>query len=134
MRIYLAAAFLRYPEMQAYRDQLHARGHVVTARWVDGTEPDDGNLMSGPSGDLGQFAVMDLTDIQLAECMISFTDGARARGGRHAEFGYGYAIGLRMMVVGPREHIFHHLPGVEHYETWAEALDAIVPPKLEAAA
>jgi hypothetical protein len=27
----------------------------------------------------------------------------------------------RVVVVGPREHVFHCLPLVEHYSSWAEA-------------
>jgi hypothetical protein len=54
-----------------------------------------------------------------AATLISFTDGAPARGGRHVEFGMAYAWGKRLIVVGPREHVFHALPLVEHYPDWA---------------
>jgi nucleoside 2-deoxyribosyltransferase len=127
MLIYLAASYLRHPEMRTCRDQLEAMGHKVTSRWIEGEEieADDGtigamNTVSPRS--LERFAKSDIEDIEKATCMISFTDGAAARGGRHAEFGYALALGLAMIVVGPREHIFHYLPEVEHFETWDMAL------------
>ena len=41
------------------------------------------------------------------------------RGGRHAEFGIALALGKRVIVIGPRENVFHALPAVERYESWA---------------
>jgi hypothetical protein len=42
---------------------------------------------------------------------------------RHTEFGIGLALGKRLILVGEhREHVFHYLPVVEVYETWALCL------------
>jgi hypothetical protein len=127
MLIYLAAAYPRHPEMRRYRDQLEAMGHKITSRWIEGEEieADDGTVEAiarVKPRTLERFAKTDIEDIDKATCMISFTDGTLARGGRHAEFGYALATGLQLVVVGPREHVFHHMPEVEHFETWEAAV------------
>jgi hypothetical protein len=33
--VYLAARYRRHPEMRRVRDELVARGYVVTSRWID---------------------------------------------------------------------------------------------------
>jgi hypothetical protein len=40
------------------------------------------------------------------------TTGELARGGRHFETGYAYRAGIPVILVGPVEHAFHHLDGV----------------------
>lgn len=46
-----------------------------------------------------------------------------ARGGRHVEFGVAVASCKRLVVIGPRENIFHHLPRVEVFPTLGEWLE-----------
>ena len=125
--VYLASRYSRHDEMQGVRDVLEGLyGVEVTSRWIDchtdvvgdytasftveflNTSPD----LSAP---LGQH---DLDDLDRADTVISFTCGSGGKGGRHVEFGYGLAKGKRMIVVGPREHVFHTLPQVEVYASW----------------
>lgn len=54
----------------------------------------------------------DILDLRHADTLISFT-GGRGRGGRHVEFGVAVALAKRLVVIGPREHIFHTLDQVE---------------------
>jgi hypothetical protein len=59
-----------------------------------------------------------------ADVVINFTEPPRSkanRGGRHVEYGIALAKGLRVIVVGYRENIFHWLPMVEFCETWEDA-------------
>lgn len=44
--------------------------------------------------------------------------GRASRGGRHVEFGMALALGKRVIVVGPRENVFHLLPEVEVHVNW----------------
>ena len=121
MKFYLAARYARMKELRRYRDDLVAAGHTVTARWINGEQ---GN-------DLAQSAQEDLTDIERADCVLSFTEPEQAhvpylaRGGRHVEHGYALALGKRCIVVGYLENVFHHLPQVEFYESWPVALKAL---------
>jgi hypothetical protein len=76
-----------------------------------------------------RFAMEDYADLLKADCTISLMETPRnnSRGGRHVEFGIAVALGHRLMVVGPRETVFHHLPEVEHFDTWEECVAKILP-------
>lgn len=117
MKIYIAAMYSRMEEMRGPAATLRRLGHEVTARWIDGAEA---TLDERPSG-----ALMDLEDIDRADAVVSFTQpfGSLYKGGgRHVEFGYGVAKGKRLIVIGDREQIFHHLPQVEVFKSLDEAL------------
>lgn len=122
MKIYLAAAYSRHPEMQGYAKQLEDLGHTITARWIYGTHQAEDDEISGPSQEkIAEWAEDDMADVRAADLVVSFTDGPskRARGGRHAEFGMALAWHKGLILIGPREHVFHYLPQVEHYDTFA---------------
>jgi hypothetical protein len=129
MKFYLAARYSKHPEMQGVRDVLREMGHEVTSRWVD--------LHTDVTGDHSQsftrkilntqpeicapIGLHDLEDIRAADAIIFFSeDGAPGmKGGRFVEWGYAYALGKRMILVGSRENVFHTLPEVEIFETWS---------------
>ena len=121
---YLAARFNRHPEMRGARDVLVAMGHTVTSRWIDQHGGDQlesaatAVLNSDPDS-VAHFALHDLEDISYADALISFTsaDGG-GRGGRHVEHGYALGLDKPVIVIGPRENIFHALPEVQHYPDW----------------
>jgi hypothetical protein len=120
MKIYLAARYGRKSELIDYAEQLTALGFTVVSRWL--TSDRD----SLAHEDWIKYAVWDLEDIASVDTVISFTQEPRAaigtRGGRHVEFGYAHALGKRLIIVGPREHVFHWLPNAEHCESWHEAM------------
>lgn len=63
--------------------------------------------------------IHDLEDLRAADTVISFTDEkGGGKGGRHVEFGVALALEKRLILVGPRENVFHTLPEIEHYPTW----------------
>jgi hypothetical protein len=131
MKIYLAARYGRFPEMQDYAADLRALGHDVTSRWILG----DHDLRSHGQSDADEWIVRwaqeDWQDLTAAEAVISFTESplanmpGRSRGGRHVEFGAAVAMGKRCIVVGWRENVFHHLPEVTFFSTWDEARNAL---------
>jgi hypothetical protein len=110
-RIYLAAMYSRRAEMEVIADELKQHGYEITARWVYGGEE---NL------DLEGICFLDLEDVLRADTVISFTHTRNTMlptgGGRHVEFGYGLAHGKRMVLIGPRENVFHSHPKVEVYD------------------
>lgn len=130
MRIYLAARYSRRDELCRYRSDLEALGHHVTSRWLDGTHQLGGDGLSVQAADAERerFALEDHDDVEAAEVVISFTESPRSTsgcGGRHVEFGLAFALDKRCIIIGPRENVFHHLPGVEHYATWNDFLAAM---------
>lgn len=138
MKIYLAARYSKHPEMQGVRDVLNTLGHEVTSRWIDCHTDVTGDFTSSFTYDFlndqpekcGPLGEHDLADVAAADAVISFTyppgeDGGK--GGRHVEFGYGLALNKRMILVGPRQHVFHTLPSVEWYPDWSRLVMGLAP-------
>ena len=131
MKVYIASRFSRRHEAHALGRRLQALGHTITSRW---SLPDSDHVkpvgMSKQAADAERqrFAVEDIEDLQAADCCISFMQPPRdnSRGGRQVEFGYALALGHRMIIIGPRETVFHHLPGVEHYASAEDLVDALI--------
>lgn len=143
MQIYLAARYSRREELCGYRLQLQKLGYYVRARWLDGKHQisdtgipigdageklvegvDDGSTNIKNASLRAKFAADDLKDVMAADLVISFTEEPRSfasRGGRHVEFGIALANHASVIVVGPRENIFHWLPHVQVFDTWQEA-------------
>ena len=130
MKFYIAARFSRRPECNELAHRLLALGHEVTSRWV---KPETDHVM--PTGLSAQaadserkrFAMEDADDVHAADAMVSFMEEPRSnsRGGRHVEFGMALALGHSLYIIGPRETVFHHYPGVSQFETADQFLDHI---------
>jgi hypothetical protein len=126
---YFAARYSRHPELREYRAQLLTRlpGATVTSRWLD---CHDGTLEESltPAALTEDpvrgwcFAATDLEDLAAADTLVSFT-GQGGKGGRHIEHGYAMARGVRIVIVGSRENVFHCAPDAEVYPSWPEFLD-----------
>jgi len=124
-RVYLAGRFSRRDEFKTLADAIIAAGHEVTSRWL---YSDDHHLKL----DRGQLpavaAVRDLEDVRAATVCIAFTEepeSPQGRGGRHVELGAALALGIRVIVVGDPEHIFHLLPDVLQVDSADNALAAL---------
>lgn len=118
--VYLAARYERKWEMRKVRERITSRHVTVVSRWIDQEDQDEGLgadvLTEAPERGIG-YAVKDLEDIQHANLVIVFTGGGNGRGGYHTEVGYALGLGRRLMLVGPRENVFHCLEQVTRYET-----------------
>lgn len=127
MRYYFAAAYGRHAEMSRYAGQLEAAGlGTVVSRWhrevTPGLDQSFDAAFLGTRPDVAwEHGQRDLVDLRDAEVVVSFTDGAHGRGGRQVEFGYALALhesddprvwAPRLVIVGPREHVFHCHPDV----------------------
>ena len=130
MKIYLAARYSRNDEMRGVRDVLEAFGHEVTSRWIDqhgGNLPEsivEEKLNAEPEA-CAEYALVDVEDLRAADVVVSFTsaDGG-GKGGRHVEYGLALGLGKRLVIVGPRENVFHTLPQVEWYPDWSRMVMA----------
>jgi hypothetical protein len=127
--VYLASRYSRADEMRGVRDVLTVLGLNVTARWIDYhggqlTASFTPETLNQDPALCGEIARADWDDLNAADTVISFT-GNGGKGGRHVEFGMAVALGKRLIVVGPREHVFHTLPAVEHYHDWSRLVMAI---------
>ena len=92
----------------------------MTSRWLD--------FRKMPSWSYG-IAREDCEDLMAADAVIIFTEipnTVLATGGRHVEFGLALAQGKRVIVVGPRENVFHYLlPESQVFATWNQAFATI---------
>lgn len=111
VKIYLAAKYARREEMEEIALMLmNTHGYDITARWVFGGE--EGKTLE-------EIALFDLEDVDEADTVVSFTElpDMYTTGGRHVEFGYALGAGKRLVVIGPRENVFHNFPTVEQFDT-----------------
>ena len=109
--------------MRRRAGELTALGHEITSRWIRGS-----HSVSGGFDDplWARYAREDFDDVAAADAVVCFLEpGGGGSGGRHVEFGMALAWGKRTIVVGEPEHLFHTLPSVRVYPTWADALDAL---------
>jgi hypothetical protein len=120
MKIYLAARYNRYPEMQIIRDVLVSAGHIVTSRWINGDHQiNDADWSEDLKvREFSKFAANDLEDLLNAEIVLSFTEQpgpTSSLGGRHVELGIALGTKIKCVIIGPRENVFHFLPQVERF-------------------
>ena len=130
-RYYIAARYDRREEMCGYADELRQLGHMVDCRWLLGQLHADAHKVDDPSWhrddgvpmEAAPFARDDMEDLAAADTIILFSELPEShskRGGRHVEFGMALAFGLELVVIGPRENVFHCLPRVCRFDTWEE--------------
>jgi hypothetical protein len=137
--VYLAARYSRRKEICVYAEELRAADVIVTSRWLLGELQWDGGAAAVAEayeqrGELWpeavRFAMDDWEDLTTAETLVSFTEPMRSvsssRGGRHVEHGIALGRGMRVLVVGHLENVFHLLPGTEFHRTWESARDALI--------
>lgn len=128
-RYYLAARYSRREEICEYGQALREIGGVVECRWLLGTHqlhPGAGKIdvenhpEHGTSMEAAPFAADDVEDVADSDTIVFFSEPPDTgnRGGRHVEFGMAIALGKRLVVIGPRENVFHTLPQVERYDNW----------------
>jgi hypothetical protein len=122
VRTYLAARYDRREEMiGSVVPALGTVGLAVHAKWLTGAHERSvadaaaaaGGFDRVPDDFLGSCAAEDLASV-----FVTVTEGpevGRTSGGRHVELGYALAFGMRCVVVGPVENVFHHLEDVERY-------------------
>lgn len=129
-RVYLASRFARQAELRAIAQELERHGYNVTSRWLESPGPLANDALHG-DGKAQELALMDLEDLRQADICIAFTeplDNPRpGRGGRHTELGVALGLGHKVLVIGPREHVFHCLPQIAHYPDWDTARRHILP-------
>lgn len=127
-RVYIASRFARRDEMRAIARELEAMGFEVTSRWLESTaglSPTE--LEPGRLG--AKLAAMDFEDLRRSQLCLAFTEHAEhprpGRGGRHTELGIALGLGLKVVLVGPREHVFHALPAIQNFPDWSSAHEGL---------
>lgn len=127
MKWYVTGRFSRQEELADRANDLVMLGDAITSRWL--IAPSDRDNQTDEERE--QHAVENMEDVVKCDGLISFSEEPRKvpkrqeLGGRHTEFGLALGLNKRLVVIGPREHTFHYLPLVEHYNTWQDFLDEL---------
>ncbi len=117
MTCYIASPYQLRSEANAARLALESAGIGCTARWI--WEDDALDHAS---------AQKDLDDIRRADMLIALNPPAwrnAGTGGRWIEFGYAWALGKAVYVVGVRSSLFHYHTTVTVCETLSECINLL---------
>lgn len=134
MKIYLASRYGRREELLGYAKDLEEMGHEITSRWITGIHEIPGrsesvsDRNSYTEKERAHFAQEAIEDIEEADTLIAFTNpdnSSYSRGGCHVEFGYALAKKKQIIVIGPRENVFHCLPEAWVFATWERFLTVL---------
>lgn len=128
MKLYLGARYTRKDEARGLAETLVRNGFEVTATWF--YEPDSSTVQLDEveKTTLIAYAKRDIAEINAADVFVLMSDGPREkhpRGGKHVEFGYALGKGKPVIVFGPVENIFHHLPDVRVVECFGALIQAL---------
>jgi hypothetical protein len=115
VKVYIAAPYPLRDEAVVVMHALEAAGHIITSRWLKA--PDELN---------DEHARKDLDDVANAEVLLAMNAAGWENigtGGRHVELGYALALGKKIVMIGERSNIFHHLRVVFQVTTLEEAVE-----------
>src|SRR6266699_945480 len=116
MKIYIAHNFSARSWLMGVVKQLEILGHPCTSAWIW----NDSHVGISEFG-----ALSDLASINKADCLVLFVDqfGPTPGKGKYVEFGYAYAQGKRIILVGEdTQNVFYALPGLERVAGGEELL------------
>ena len=118
LSFYIAASYPRKEEARALAAllvQLHFRNK---ARWL---VMESIGYAQGIDKVSYELAEIDFADVIASDLFIQITGDNLSRGGRHTELGMALALGKPILILGPKEQVFHHHPNVRLF-TDSEAL------------
>ena len=123
-KIYLASRYSDKAQIQKYADDLKFAGFECTSNWLKEPHQPD-SMLSVLTPDLKiEYARQDVSDVLRSNVFVVFTaeeDTPIIRGGHIFETGLAYAAKIPILVVGPRQCLFHWLPDIQICPTWEYA-------------
>jgi hypothetical protein len=122
MKLYLAAMYSHKTKIAEAAKELTDLSFKVTSTWFKEPWAPNVQMKDLTADDHSFYARRDLQEIEDADLLVFFSEeGATPRGGRHVEFGYALRGKLPILVIGPKENIFHYTNNVFHVATWDDA-------------
>ena len=122
--IYLSARCTHREDMLAHAETLRALGYAVMSRWIEGRH--GASYEDASEVQLQIAAFEDREDVRKADTMLCFTKGSGAsRGDMHTVLGMAIQLRRRIIIVGERRQVFHHMLGIEVCASFAECLDLL---------
>lgn len=138
MKTYLAAAYGRRAEIKRYADALkderfpfrwgsrydHER-FEINSSWLDKFDPAES------AAEKLAWAIKDMVELSGSELLIVFSNPPEtdaSSGGRHVETGIAIAKNIQIILIGPRENVFHYGPWISaRFDTWEDFFETIKP-------
>lgn len=124
MIFYLAGRYEDRDELRDVARQLTAQGHRMACRWLTEDHP-----QAADNRERAEQACMDLQDITRCDVFVLYSHTRPPLPTRQSHsVELGLALGLQdeathVCLVGERtENVFHYLPQLDHYPTWAALL------------
>lgn len=118
MNIYLSAKWCRRDEMRQHATTISRLGHAVVSTW----------LQIDADTNPAQAARDDIDDLQASDAFIGFTEapeGGYTTGGRLVELGWALRAGMPIVLVGPKENVFCHLPAIRFADSIEHAVELL---------
>ena len=126
MSVYLAAPYRRRAELQGYAEEMWwTWGIDCASRWLYGKHLVTEEAIATEPALGREFALDDWKDIRRSTAFVLFTEQVREahRGGCQVEFGIALEQReTKLAIVGPRMNVFHTLPEVTQFKSWADCL------------
>ncbi len=115
-RIYIAASFPRKAEAHDLARMLQDLGHLVVSRWHD----ENGQSAKDDPALWPKDAPRDVDDVLDCDIFLCLTGDTLSRGGRHTELGIALSTKKKVIILGPREQVFHALPCIDIADKWED--------------
>lgn len=124
IKAYIAAGYSRKEEVAVVAKELESIGVVVISKWHKERAKPQTSLSDCTESFLRRNAKKDIRELTEANYFVMLSvnpDIPFKRGGSCVENGFAIAKGLPVLVIGPKQHIFHYLPGVKRVDTIEQA-------------
>lgn len=108
-KIYLASGYQRKKEIRSYARQLEEQGYCIISSWHSSPTKASVQLEDFTDKMNQEEAERDLHQIDNASIIMVFTEVPIKRAGHAVEFGYALGSKKPVIVIGPRENVFHYL-------------------------
>lgn len=122
LKIYVGARFSLRSTVRSLSDFLENQGFEITEKWFLFEKESTGQISSEALKSNYKAAKADLYGIESADATIFLSENPlmlTRRGGRHVEFGYALALKKPIIVLGPKENVFHYLSDrVTHIDSY----------------
>lgn len=134
-RVYIAARYTRYREMQEVAKKLRDHGFEVTSGWIGGNHDVIEKAETVESHDLTSRIVAeeDMRDLMRSDILLFIGDqpGAYRGGGRWFEMGVAYANNMEIHCIGEREILFQYLAPITVHQTLEDFLASVQPHRTD---
>ena len=129
MQVYLADQYKHKDKISLYSQELKANGINVCSSWIEEPHGADATLKDISKFNKQAYVNRDIAEIGDCDIFVLFTVDPSiptVRGGRHFESGYAYGQGKPVLIVGPKENLFHYLNDIRSVDTWTEAKELLL--------